>query len=189
MIFLLPNIVSGFVYTLVFKQFTSTGLVEFMNAIGIDNFPRLMDEPKYAFELTCFYGIWCGFGMSIIAYSNAMNGIDPGIFESAQIDGMHTVWQEFRYIILPLILPTIVTFLITSVSCIFTSAGYVTAFFYTAAPKQAYNMGYWMFNRLLTNLSTYSGYGILAAGQILLAVLMFPVMMLLRKLSDRVSDF
>ena len=187
LIFLLPTIVSGFVYTLVFKQFTSTGLVEFMNAFGVENFPRLMDEPKYAFELTCFYGIWCGFGMSIIAYSNAMNGIDPAIFESAQIDGMYTIFQELRYIILPLILPTIVTFLITSVACIFTSAGYVVAFYYTAAPEQAYNMGYWLFNRLTTNLSTNDGYGVLAAAQILLAFLIFPVMMLLRKLSDKVA--
>jgi ABC-type sugar transport system permease subunit len=188
LIFLLPTIVSSFIYTLVFRNFASDGLQEIMHAIGFLNFPNLMNQPEYSFALTCGYGIWCGFGMTLIVFSNAMASIDPNLFESASIDGVRTVFQEFRYLILPLTLPTISTFFVASTAGIFTSAGYVQVFYFANAPEETYNMGYWMWQRVYTNLAGGSSFGIVSAGGLLMSLIILPLTLLVRYWANRVSS-
>ncbi|NSW89114.1 MAG: sugar ABC transporter permease [Firmicutes bacterium] len=58
-------------------------------------------------------GIWQGFGFSSIIYIAALSGIDPNLYEAAEIDGA----GRFRKIVnisIPSILPTIVILLILS---------------------------------------------------------------------------
>lgn len=51
--------------------------------------------------------IWKGFGFGTVVYLAALTSIDPGLYESAILDGA-TRWQQVRYITIPLLLPTIV---------------------------------------------------------------------------------
>ena len=51
--------------------------------------------------------IWKGFGFGTVVYLAALTSIDPGLYESAILDGA-TRWQRIRYITLPLLLPTII---------------------------------------------------------------------------------
>ena len=52
-----------------------------------------------------------GFGYGTIVYLAALTGIDPGLYESATLDGA-TRWQKIRYITVPLLKPTIVLMLV-----------------------------------------------------------------------------
>ena len=55
--------------------------------------------------------VWKGFGYGTIVYLAALTGIDPGLYESATLDGA-TRWQKIRYITVPLLKPTIVLMLV-----------------------------------------------------------------------------
>lgn len=57
--------------------------------------------------------IWKNLGFSAIIYLGAMAGIDPALYESAQLDGASR-WQKMRYITLPGIKSTFVILLIMS---------------------------------------------------------------------------
>lgn len=57
--------------------------------------------------------IWKGFGFGTVVYLAALTSIDPGLYESAILDGASR-WQQIRYITLPLLMPTIILMLVLS---------------------------------------------------------------------------
>lgn len=57
--------------------------------------------------------IWKGVGMGSMMYYAALMGIDPSLYEAAEIDGANR-WQKMRYISLPHLIPLV---------CIFTILG------------------------------------------------------------------
>ena len=63
--------------------------------------------------ILAFANIWKNLGFSAIIYLGAMAGIDPALYESAQLDGASR-WQKMRYITLPGIKSTFVILLIMS---------------------------------------------------------------------------
>ena len=74
-----------------------------------------------------------------------MFAIDDGIIEAGKIDGTNNL-RELVYIIIPLIFPTLSTFMITGVSAIFTIAGSLYLFYgLTDVPKTTYFMGFYLF--------------------------------------------
>lgn len=186
-IIMMPSIISSFVFCLVFRSFAGAPLQEMMQELGAKNFPNLVDDSNYAFGTTIFYQIWISFSTSLIVYPNAMRGIDPALFESGRIDGMSTMWQELRYIILPLMFPTISTFLIVGFSGIFSGAGPLVAFYMYSAPAQAYTMGYYMLVETLAKAGNPTGYPQIAAGGLMLTMVVAPLTLLLRRVLDKIS--
>ncbi|MNI49021.1 putative multiple-sugar transport system permease YteP [compost metagenome] len=58
-------------------------------------------------------GIWKEVGFSAIIYLAAITAIDPGLYESASLDGANK-WKQMWHITLPGIRPTIIILLILS---------------------------------------------------------------------------
>ena len=56
---------------------------------------------------------WMWFGNTTLLLISGVLGIDPGLFEAADIDGA-TGWKQFRYITLPLLKPILLYVLVTS---------------------------------------------------------------------------
>lgn len=50
-------------------------------------------------------GIWQSAGYGTILYIATLSGIDPSLYEAAEIDGA-SIWQKIRYIDLPSLVPT-----------------------------------------------------------------------------------
>ena len=59
-------------------------------------------------------GIWQGCGFSAVVYTAAISGIDPTLYEAAELDGSTRIKNIF-HITIPCILPTIITMLILRV--------------------------------------------------------------------------
>lgn len=57
--------------------------------------------------------IWKGFGYGTIVYLAALTGIDPGLYESAYMDGA-TRWQQIKSVTIPLLMPTIILMTVLS---------------------------------------------------------------------------
>lgn len=62
--------------------------------------------------------IWQGAGYGAIVYIATITGIDPGIYEAAEIDGASR-WQQIRYVTVPILRPTIILMTLFSVGRIF----------------------------------------------------------------------
>lgn len=190
-IVMLPQIISGFVICMLFKNFISgdeAPISVLFQKLGIflDENGKPVDllyHEAYAFGTTIFYGIWLSFGMSLIVYPNAMKEISSEIIESAQLDGVSNMFQEMFYIILPLIFPTLSTFLITGLAGIFTEAGSILAFYDTDAPSYVSNMGYY-YAQLVLNANEAT-YPMLSAGGLLMTLVVAPVVILVRHLLEK----
>ena len=79
---------------------------ELLTAIG---FPviNFLGSPKVFPWTMIISDIWKGFGFGTVVYLAALMSIDPGLYESALLDGA-TRWQQIRYITIPLLKPTII---------------------------------------------------------------------------------
>lgn len=191
---MLPQIISGFVVSMLFSAFisgTSSPMTTLFLKLGVldgrgaplellysDNF-------RYALPTMIFYGIWVSFGMNMIVYPNAMKEIDSGILESAAIDGVRTMWQELRYIILPLIFPTLETFLVTGIATMLTDEGCVLTFFPSGIPVGANvsNMGYYYFMQV--NNGNTGNYNMMSAGGLILTLIVAPITIGVRYLLEK----
>jgi putative aldouronate transport system permease protein len=84
-------------------------------AVGIIKEPVLfLSEPRYFWGIVGFTYVWKEVGWNTIIYLAAMAGIDPTLYEAAEIDGcnrFHKMW----FITLPGIKATIVIMLIMSI--------------------------------------------------------------------------
>lgn len=184
---MIPSIISAFVFSLVFKTFAGAPFQEVMINLGAKNFPNLIDTNTTIFGTMVFYSLWVSFATGLIVYPNAMRGIDPALFESAKIDGMETMLQELYYIVLPIIFPTISTFIITGFSAIFTDSGPLMAFFMYSAPTETYTMGYFMVVQVFGQSASTRGYPLAAAGGMMLTLVMAPLTILLRNFLEKIS--
>lgn len=182
-----PAVVSGFVFALIFKNFASAPLQQIMQSFGFENFPNLIDDLEYAFGTGLFYMIWASFYNSLLVYSNAMRNIDPSIIESAKIDGMSTMFQELRYIVLPLIYPTLTTFIVIGVAGIFSNQGPLVLFYADAAPAEVYNVGYYMFKEIAYRSYSPVGFPLIAALGMLFTLIVAPLTRLVNYLMEKYS--
>ena len=175
---MIPQIMSGMVTSLIFVQaLGSSGPTKWMfETWGINGgeWFSLLWEQNTAFTTIITYNIWLSFAMSCIVYPNAMRGINPEVIESAQIDGVNNMFQELWYIILPLIYPTMTTFLVTGVAAIFTNAGPLMELYHTNAPDYVYTTGYYFTRQILVDGTEFS-YPKYAAGGLILTLISTPI--------------
>ena len=175
---MIPQIMSGMVTSLIFVQaLGSSGPTKWMfETWGINGgeWFSLLWEQNTAFPTIIIYNIWLSFAMSCIVYPNAMRSINPEVLESAQIDGVNNMLQELWYIILPLIYPTMTTFLVTGVAAIFTNAGPLMELYHTNAPDYVYTTGYYFTRQILVDGTEFS-YPKYAAGGLILTIISTPI--------------
>ena len=174
-----PSILSAVVTVTTYRTFVDIVFPEFFkmkDGIG------LISNPNTKFGTIIFYNIWIGFGTQILMYSGAMNGIDPSITEAAKLDGANP-WIEFFRIILPLIFPTIQTFIVTGVAAIFTNQINLVAFEALNAQIKYNTIGYYLFKK--ANAPTQYEYPIWATFGVMLTLIAAPLTMLTRWALDK----
>lgn len=156
----LPHMVSATVFVLIFKIFSDGALMELIKLITGSK-PFLGITKGYPFELALFYTLWSGFGVNVLLYSGAMSQISDSIVESAQLDGI-TPLKEMLLITIPLIYPTIVTFLVVGLAGIFTNQMNLYTFYGEFANDKARTLGYFMYATMKSNATDYTDYPYLA---------------------------
>jgi len=88
--------------------------------VGIDG-PNWLASKTWAMPSLIAMAVWRNFGSAMIIFLAGLQGIPESVEEAGQIDGAGP-WQRFRYLILPLLRPTV---LFTSVT---TGIGYLQFF-------------------------------------------------------------
>lgn len=131
----LPSIISGVVLIMLYRYVVTDVYMELFNAKE-----GLMSTHTMA--VVVFYNVWVSFGSNVLLYCGAMSGINDSICESAQLDGVNIV-GEFIYITLPMIFPTIVTFIVVGIAGIFSDNMHLYTFYMEGAPFQT--VGYFIY--------------------------------------------
>lgn len=111
----LPNFISWVVLSGLIMNMLDpdTGLVtSIINSISGEQVQVLTDT-RYFVPMLIVTDIYKGAGWGTIIYFAALSGIDPQLYEAAEIDGARK-WKQLLHITLPSITPTIVVMLILS---------------------------------------------------------------------------
>lgn len=111
----LPNFISWVVLAGLIMNMLDpdTGLVtSIINSISGEKIQVLTDT-RYFVPMLIVTDIYKGAGWGTIIYFAALSGVDPQLYEAAEIDGARK-WKQLLHITLPSITPTIVVMLILS---------------------------------------------------------------------------
>ena len=92
----------------------NTGIVNNVRQMmGLDSVYYMASE-KHIRGIMVLASIWKGMGWSSIVYLAAISGIDPALYEAAEIDGANR-FKRILHITLPTILPIIMTMLLLKI--------------------------------------------------------------------------
>jgi multiple sugar transport system permease protein len=102
-----PLVAVSFVWMWMFDpQF---GMVDKVTGLNID----WLHDTHWALPAIIIMTIWKDFGYATVLYLSAIMNLPQDVFEAAQIDGANK-WQTFRSIMVPLLKPTTLFIVITS---------------------------------------------------------------------------
>ena len=119
--------------TMILPHFMSMIVVAFMAVCFLDYKSGLLNvflrdkgfdpiswysEPKYWPYIFMIITVWKAAGYKSLVYYAAIIGIDTELYEAASIDGCST-WKKIRYIMIPLIKPTIIILFIMGLGNVF----------------------------------------------------------------------
>ena len=111
----LPNFISWvLVYSIAFAMFSSSGMVNelLMNMHLISEPIKFLDSPDQVWLKMLLWNLWKGLGWGSIMY---LAGIDPELYEAAQVDGANR-FQQIIHVTIPQLMPTYFVLLMLSIS-------------------------------------------------------------------------
>ena len=120
---LLPNLLSWVVIGYIGYAFLNadTGFINntLYKSMGLQPISWYSTPGPWPFILTLVY-LWKSLGISSVIYMASISGIDPGIFEAAQLDGASKV-QQITRITIPMLKPTVIILTLMAIGRIFYS--------------------------------------------------------------------
>ena len=185
----MPQIVSHVVFALLFRYIVTDVYPQVARMItGQENVLGLLDNLDTKYATVVFYNVWIGFGVNVILFTGAMSGINDSIVESAQMDGVNVI-QEFFQITIPMIFPTLITFIVVGIAAIFTDQMQLYTMFGVHADELS-TIGYFLYVETTTSdvispsINTMN-YSQLSALGLTLTLIVFPITMTIRKVLEK----
>lgn len=179
----LPSIVSSIALVLIYTYLVEKGIPEIVEKLtgvkiaGLLN--ELASDKSTVFSTILFYNLWTGFGVNVIMYSNAMAGVSVSILEAGQVDGVNAL-QEFINIILPRIYGTVVVFIVSSLSVLFTNQMHLVSFKGIGASPELQTIGYYLYSIMKKATTTELIYPELSAFGLILTFILVPIVYIVR---------
>ena len=120
--YIVTSVVAARIWTLIYSPFN--GIPAWLQSIGIQNPPRFLADPNIALYSVAFVDSWRYWVFLMVLFLTAFYQLDKELEEAATIDGAN-VAQNFWYITLPQIRPTLSMVLILTVIWSFTTFDFV----------------------------------------------------------------
>jgi sn-glycerol 3-phosphate transport system permease protein len=150
-----------------------------VDLLGLQTQGLLLD-PATALPAVAFMTIWTSLGFNFIVALAGIQGIPQDIYESARIDGAGG-WQNFRYMTLPLLTPTLLFLLIISTINAFQAFTQFNVLIANEGPNGSTNV---LVFALFTAFFKDNRYGFASA----IAVVLFVVLLILSVIQFRLLD-
>jgi multiple sugar transport system permease protein len=116
LIYFLPALTMPVAISFVWKWIYAPGygiLNQLLSSLGLPNV-RWLDDPHVAMYSIIIMGVWMSIGYAMIIFIAGLQNIPRIYYEAAIVDGAND-WQKLSHITVPLLTPTILFNLITSV--------------------------------------------------------------------------
>ncbi len=119
----LPHFISMVIVTGMIRELVSTSgpLNQMIAHFGGDKI-SFIALPQYFNPIFVISGVWQALGWGTILYLAAIAGINPSLYEAAEVDGANH-FQRVWHVTIPCILPTITTLLILDIGGLVGSGG------------------------------------------------------------------
>jgi putative aldouronate transport system permease protein len=92
---------------IIIKMMAQYGVINHaLKYLGIEPIIFLADKEKFPY-IVVISDVWKGFGYTSIVYLAAITGIDPNLYEAAEIDGAGR-WRQTLHVTLPGMIPVII---------------------------------------------------------------------------------
>jgi multiple sugar transport system permease protein len=114
-VFFLPSVTSVVVITYIWKQLYSNDYGYFNTLLTSLHLPPQdwLLNPTTAITALIIMLIWAGLGWDALIMTAGLRSIPPELYDASKVDGA-SEWNEFWYITLPLLRPTLLFVLVTS---------------------------------------------------------------------------
>lgn len=108
----LPHFISMIIVTGMIRELVSMNgpINQFLRMFGLEPI-SFISSPEWFTPIFVISGVWQNLGWGTILYLAAMSGIDPSLYEAAEVDGAGH-FQRVWHVTIPCIMPTIATLLI-----------------------------------------------------------------------------
>lgn len=179
-ILFMPSVIAPIVMVIIFNYFVDRALPVYLQNLSGLIIPGLLASDNTSVPTIFFYSLWIGFGVSVLMYTSTMCSIDDSIIESAELDGANNI-REFFSIVLPLVWPTLSTFLVVGVAQLFVDQNNVFSFYGARAEGKYYTIGYYLYVKAQ---GTQAGYPELAAMGLLLTFISVPITFFIKYLLE-----
>lgn len=187
MMIMIPAMISGLVTGMLFTKFCESALpILFEKWFNIKTLSLLLDD-RFNLQTLILYTLFTGFSSQVIIYANAMNSVSDSLVEAAMIDGAthaKILWK----ICIPMIMPTIQTYMVTGVAGLFAVSGGTQYVFYQySAPDKVTTLGYYLFTITKNSNSSLIDYSYSSAVSLFFALVTAPLVYLVKYLFDRLN--
>lgn len=183
----LPSIISPIVLSIIFRYLVDRAMPDIFKDYFHKEILGLFVGGKTMMPTLIFYNIFLSFGVNVLMYSSAMSSIDDSVIESASLDGVTPI-REFWSIVVPLIFPTLATFLVVGVAAMFTDQAQLFALFGAeSCPEQLYTVGYYLYSNtyLAVAYATDGSYPLLSAYGVVLTIVAVPLTLVVKWLLNK----
>ncbi|MBO5078965.1 MAG: sugar ABC transporter permease [Oscillospiraceae bacterium] len=185
-ILFLPFIISSITLVIIYKYFVESAIPEFVLQLTGTEIDGLLSNIDTEFVTILFFSIWTGFGIQTLIYSSAMSGISNEIVDAAKIDGV-TPMKEFLLIDIPMIMPTIAVFVVSSTATIFVNQINLYSFYGPDASNYSiWTIGYYMY-RGISAAPSISVYPYYAAFGLVMTMITIPITLIVRSLMNKID--
>lgn len=186
-ILFMPQIISSVVFAILFEHIANILYPDLVLRLTGETVKGLLKTAP--FITLVFFTLWIGFGANVLLFTGSMSGIDQSLVESASLDGVNIV-QEFWHITLPMIFPTIVTFLVTGIAGIFNNQMSLYTFYGGAADPDIQNLAYYIYvqtrdSDVIRPSAKYMSYSEIIALGLFLTAIVLPLSLGLRKFLEK----
>ncbi len=179
-----PQIVSSLVLVIIFKYMAEDAYIRVMQDLFGVKTLGLLSSPNTQFTTVMIYSIFVGFGPQVLMYSGAMSGISDSIVEAGQLDGI-TPLREFFQITIPMIWPTVTSFIVVNLANVFVNQMQLFSFYGTNAEYRLYTLGYYLYSMMKKTSTSIMDYPYLSAFGLVLTLFTIPATLIVRKLLER----
>lgn len=179
-VLLLPSMISGIIWVLIFKYFVEFGLPRVLNDPMM---PSLITTYETAFGTMIFYSEWIGLAGNLILYTGAMSRVPVSLVEYGKLDGLGAL-KELWHLTIPLIFPTITVFIVTGIVGIFTSSNAAYSFYGQSAPLSVYTSGYYFFIKVF-HATTYAEFPYVAASSTVFTLVATPITLFVKYMLEK----
>ena len=181
----LPHVLSTMVLAFLYGWFINSVIPAVGVKLGIE-VPALMTSPNSSFFVAWLYTGIFGF-TNVLMYLGQMSSISTPVEEAGRIDGC-SILQEFWYITLPIIFPTVLVYLISGVSGIFSNQLNLHIYHNTNTDR-AVTVGFLIFVRSTNAGGGRMGYSEAASIGLMATVVVTPVVVLLRRWAKKFERY